>query len=107
MNEVDEAHNVNDREEEPVLASETLISVDMLHEELQRLKGKIKSQYESDSRWRGPSSNLLQRAIITAIVTNEPDSINEALRYDDVKWRVRKEKDLLQCVTNELSHKKF
>lgn len=83
-------------EEEPVLASETLISVDMLHEELSRLKGEIKSQYESDSRWRGPSSNLLQRAIITAIVTNEPDSIDEALRYDDVKWRIRKEKDLLQ-----------
>lgn len=93
---IDDEILVNDREEEPVLASETLISVDMLHEELQRLKGKIKSQYESDSRWRGPSSNLLQRAIITAIVTNEPDSINEALRYDDVKWRVRKEKDLLQ-----------
>ena len=86
----------NDLEEGPVLASETLISVDMLHEELQKLKGEIKSQYQRDSRWRGPSSNLLQRAIITAIVTNEPDSINEALRYDDVKWRVRREKDLLQ-----------
>ena len=82
-------------EEGPVLASETLLSVDMLYEELQKLKGHIKAEYESDGRWRGPASNLLQRAIITTIVTNEPDSMKEVLKYDDVKWRIRKEKDLL------------
>lgn len=82
-------------EEEPVLASETLISVDMLYEELQNLKGHIKAEYESDDRWRGPASNLLQRAIITTIVTNEPNSLSEVLKYEDVKWRIRKEKDLL------------
>lgn len=85
----------DDLEEEPVLASETLISVDMLHEELQNLKGQIKTEYESDDRWRGPASNLLQPAIITTIVTNEPDNVHEILNYEDVKWRVRKEKELL------------
>ena len=82
-------------EEEPVLASETLLSVDMLYEELQTLKSNIKAEYESDGRWRGPASNLLQRAIITSIVTNEPNSLSEVLKYEDVKWRIRKEKDLL------------
>ena len=74
--------------------SETLISVDMFHEELQNLKGQIKAEYENDDRWRGLASNLLQRAIITTIVTNEPDNVNEILNYEDVKWRVRKEKEL-------------
>jgi len=85
----------DDLEEGPLLASESLISVDMLYEELQTLKSKIRSRYENDKRWRGPSSNFLQKAIVTAIVTNEPDSITTVLKYEDVKWRVRKEKDLL------------
>lgn len=85
----------NAGEEEPVLASETLISVDKLYEELQILKSKIREEYESDDRWRGPSSNFLQRAIVTTIVTKEPDSVEEVLRYDDVKWRINKQKDLL------------
>ena len=84
-----------DLEDNPVLANEILISVDKLYEKLQSIKDKIRRQYESDSRWRGPSSNILQRAIITAIVTNEPNNIDEILKYDDVKWRVKKEQDLL------------
>ena len=87
-----EEHELDDT---PILANETLISIDMLYEELQALKAKIKARYEGDSRWIGPSSNLLQRAIVTAIVTNEPKSISEILNYDDVKWRIKKEKELL------------
>ena len=85
----------NALEEEPVLASETLISVDMLYEELQVLKSQIKDQYETDSRWLGPSSNILQRAIINTIVHNEPANLNQALKDKDVKWRVAKQKELL------------
>lgn len=85
----------HDFDDEPVLASETLISIDMLYEELEALKDEIKSQYENDNRWRGPSSNFLQRAIITVILANEPASIKEILKYNDVKWRVKKEKELL------------
>ena len=91
----DESTEKNYLEDEPVLASETLISVDMLYEELEKMKGEIKSQYETDSRWRGPSSNFLQRPVITAIVTNEPNCIDEILKYDDVKWRIKKESKLL------------
>lgn len=85
----------NALEEEPVLASETLISVDMLYEELQFLKSQIKEQYETDSRWLGPSSNILQRAIINTIVYNEPGNMHDVLKYEDVKWRVAKQKELL------------
>jgi len=92
---IDKLNEEADLEDSPVLASETLISVDMLYEKLQTIKSKIREHYESDTRWRGPSSNFLQRAIITAIVTNEPNSVDEVLEYDDVKWRVKKEKELL------------
>lgn len=97
---VDKLGEEVDLEDSPVLASETLISVDMLYEKLQTIKANIREQYESDTRWRGPSSNFLQRAIITAIVTNEPNSIDEILEYDDVKWRVKKEKELLNEQAN-------
>lgn len=85
----------NDLVEEPLLASESLISVDALYEKLLIMKNQIKEHYEHDSRWIGPSSNLLQRAIVTIIVTNEPDNLSELLKHEDVMWRIKKEKNLL------------
>ena len=72
-----------------------MISADTLYEKLQVIKDQIKERYENDNRWIGPSSNLLQRAIVTIIVTNEPDNLSEILRHGDVKWRIQKEKNLL------------
>lgn len=81
--------------DEVAKASEILISVDTLYEELQALRDEIKTTYGADARWRGPSSNLLQRAIITAIVVNEPATLSDALKYDDVKWRLSKDIELM------------
>ena len=85
----------NELVDEPLLESESLISADTLYEKLQVIKDQIKERYENDNRWIGPSSNLLQRAIVTIIVTNEPDNLSEILRHGDVKWRIQKEKNLL------------
>jgi len=81
-------------DEEVAKASEVLISVDTLYERLQDLRDQIKDIFGEDSRWRGPSTNLLQRAIITAIVVNEPATLADALTYDDVKWRISKDREL-------------
>ena len=74
---------------------DALISVDSLFEELQALRNVIKEEFSDDSRWRGPSSNLLQRAVITAIVNGEPASLDDVLNYKDVAWRYSKYKTLM------------
>lgn len=82
-------------DEEVAKASEILMSVDTLYERLQELRDQIKNAFNNDPRWKGPSTNLLQRAIITAIVVNEPSTLSDALKYDDVKWRIAKDRDLM------------
>lgn len=82
-------------DEEVAKASEVLISVDTLYEQLQELRDQIKNTFNQNPRWKGPSTNLLQRAIITAIVVNEPATLSDALKYDDVKWRLAKDRDLM------------
>ena len=82
-------------DEEVAKASDVLLSVDTLYERLQELRDQIKNSFIEDPRWKGPSTNLLQRAIITAIVVNEPATLSDALRYDDVKWRFGKDRDLM------------
>ena len=63
--------------DENVFEEEMYISVDTLFEELQKVRGAVKKRFDGSPQWRGPSSNFLQRAIITAVVTNEPTSFSE------------------------------
>lgn len=94
-----EANSDEDQEnpdkDEVIVASESLISVDRLYEELQKLRDEVKVKFQNDERWRGPSSNIFQRAIITAIVVHEPISFSNVLNYDDVKWRLAKDKEFM------------
>ncbi len=81
---------------EVVLADEVLLSVDGLYEALNKIKEAIKLEFQNDVEWRGPGSNLLNRGVITTILLKEPSTLNEVAEYEDVKWRIRKEKNIMQ-----------
>ncbi len=85
---------------EVVLADEVLLSVDGLYEALNKMKEAIKLEFQNDVEWRGPGSNLLHRGVITTILLEEPSMLKEVTEHEDVKWRIKKEKNIMQRQIN-------
>lgn len=78
------------------LESDALLSVDSLYVKLQSIRENIRIKYEAHPEWRGPSSNLLQRAILLIVISKEPSSVMELLKIEDVAWRVGKNQKLFE-----------